>query len=55
MKTVLRILLGIPLSPLPVLLGTWVWLWDSGKESWCEGPGLIAWYLISGQWDKLEC
>jgi hypothetical protein len=53
MKRFLRILIGIPLSPFPMLLSTYVWLWNDEQESWLEGPGLLTWYLASGQWDKL--
>jgi hypothetical protein len=54
MKRLLRILFGLPLCPLPMLLGTWVWMWTDDDESWLQGPGQLTWYIASGQWDKLE-
>ena len=53
MKRILRILVGLPLSPLPMLLATWVWLFEEGI-SWWEAVGENTWNLASGQWDKLS-
>ena len=52
MKRLLRIAFGLPLSPIPVLLGTWIWLWEK-DASWMEEVGAPFWYIASGQWDKL--
>lgn len=53
MKRLLRILFGLPLCPLPMILGTYIWLWDDSGETWLQGPGQLTWWIASGQWDKL--
>jgi len=53
MKRLLRILFGLPLAPIPMLLGTYIWMWDDTGESWSESVGAMTWYLASGQWEKL--
>lgn len=53
MKRLLRILFGLPLSPFPMLLGTYVWMWSNDNEGWMESVGSMTWYLASGQWNKL--
>lgn len=52
MKRLLRILFGLTLCPIPMLLGTYIWMWSDGK-SWQESVGVFTWYLASGQWNKL--
>jgi hypothetical protein len=52
MKRLLRIMIGLPLSPFPMFLGTWIWLWTSNK-SWKDTVGYFTWQLASGDWDKL--
>ena len=51
-KKIIRILFGLPLAVIPMLLASWVWLFDS-EESWKDTVGKYSWYLISGQWEKL--
>lgn len=53
MKRLLRILFGLPLAPIPMLLGTYIWMWDDSGESWSESVGAMTWWLASGQWEKL--
>lgn len=53
LKRILRIIVGAPLSPFPMFLGTWVWLFSDGDESWGESVGYPTWCLASGDWDKL--
>ena len=53
MKRVLRIAFGLPLCIFPMLLGTYVWMWTDDEDSWWEGPGILTWWLASGQWEKL--
>lgn len=52
MKRLLRILFGLPMCPLPLFLGTYIWMWDD-SENWWDAVGSAVWYLASGQWDKL--
>ena len=52
MKRLLRIMIGLPLSPIPMFLGTWIWLWTNSK-SWKDTVGYFTWQLASGDWDKL--
>ena len=53
MKRILRILVGITLGIIPMLLATWIWLFDSNNETWSESVGKYTWYLVSGDWDEL--
>lgn len=53
MKQALRIIIGLPLSPIPMALATYIWLWDNNKTTWKESVGKYGWYLASGQLDKL--
>ena len=53
MKRLLRIIFGLPLCLFPMILGTYVWLWDDNNETWLQGPGQLTWWVASGQWDKL--
>ncbi len=52
MKIFCRIILGLLFFPLPLFLGTWIWLFTIGKESWSENVGKLVWQFISGQWDN---
>ncbi len=52
MKQLLRIIIGLPLLPFVMFLGTCVWI-CTDDEDWMEGVGTHAWYLASGQWNKL--
>ena len=52
MKRLLRIIIGSSLFPVPMFIGTWIWLFEDNKESWSEHVGKLVWELISGQWDK---
>lgn len=52
MKRILRILFGLPLCPFPMIIGSWMWLWERDM-SWIEEVGMTTWWLASGQWDKL--
>ena len=53
MKRIFRIIIGFPLSPILMLLATWIWLFSNDNETWvdCVWPG--TWHLASGNWDKL--
>lgn len=53
MKRCIRIVFGSLLCPIPMLLATYVWMWDETHDSWMDGVGLFAWYFASGQWEKL--
>ncbi len=53
MKRILRIPIGILVSPLPLIFGTFVWIFSFDDESWLEGPGQLTWWIASGQWEKL--
>jgi hypothetical protein len=53
MKRILRIMVGLPLSPFPMFLATWVWLFTTTEETWTESVGYYTWCLASGDWDKL--
>ena len=53
MKRLLRIIFGLPLCPFPMVLATWVWLWEDGNEGWLESVGAMTWWLASGQWERL--
>lgn len=53
LKRVLRIMVGLPLSPIPMIVFTWVWLFTTTEETWVEGVGYYTWLLASGDWDKL--
>ena len=52
MKRLLRIIIGLLLSPFPMFLGTWIWLWTN-NISWVDTVGYFTWQLASGDWDKL--
>ena len=52
MKRLLRIIVGSTLFPIPMFIGTWIWLFNNGEESWTKSVGKFLWELISGQWDK---
>jgi hypothetical protein len=53
MKRILRIIVGLPLCPLPMFLGTWAWLFTDTRETWMESVGYLTWCLAIGDWDKL--
>jgi hypothetical protein len=52
MKRLLRIMIGLPLSPFTMFLGTWIWLWTN-NISWVDTVCYFTWKLASGDWDKL--
>ena len=39
MKRLLRIAFGLPLSPFPILLATYIWMWSDDEEGWLEWDG----------------
>ena len=53
MKRILRIIVGFPLCPFPMFLGTWIWLFTTTERTWTESVGYYTWCLASGDWDKL--
>ena len=52
MRRIIRTLIGIPLFPLLMFVGTWIWLWTD-NEDWLNMVGKYTWYFASGDWDKL--
>ena len=52
MKRIIRIPFGLIFCPLPLVLGTWIWLWGD-EDNWWEEVGLTTWWIASGQWNKL--
>jgi len=51
MKRIIRIPFGILLCPVPILIGSIIWLFD---ENTTYGDVLeVTWHLVSGQWSKL--
>lgn len=52
-KRFIRIVFGLLFCPVPMLLSTYIWLWEDSDESWLNTTGTLTWYLASGQWDKL--
>ena len=53
MKRILRIIVGLPLCPFFMFVGTWVWLFTDTQETWIESIGYFTWCLAIGDWDKL--
>jgi hypothetical protein len=53
MKRILRIMIGFPLFPIPMVLLTYIWLFTNDDTTWKESVGYFTWYLASGDWDKL--
>lgn len=53
MKRILRIIVGLPLCPIPMFLSTWIWLFTDTQENWLESVGYFTWCLAIGDWDKL--
>jgi hypothetical protein len=53
MKRILRIIIGFPLFPIPMVLSTYIWLFTNDDTTWKESVGYFTWYLASGDWDKL--
>jgi hypothetical protein len=52
MKRILRIMVGLLISPFVMILSTYLWLF-SDEETWVGSVGKFTWYLASGDWDKL--
>jgi urea transporter len=53
MKRILRIMIGLPLFPIPMVLATYIWLFSNDDTTWKESVGYFTWCLASGDWDKL--
>ena len=53
MKRILRIMIGLPASPILMMLATYIWLWEDDDTTWKESIGYFTWYIASGNWDKL--
>jgi hypothetical protein len=53
MKRILRIMIGLPLFPIPMGLATYIWLFTNDDTTWKESVGYFTWCLASGDWDKL--
>ena len=51
MKRIIRIPIGILLCPMPLFIGSLMWLWE--EEMRYSEVVEVAWYLASGQWNKL--
>ena len=51
MKRILRIIIGLAISPIMLIIGTFVWILSD--VNWIEAIGRYLWYLISGDWDNL--
>jgi len=51
MKRILRIMLGLSVSPIMLIMGTFLWIFSD--VNWTDTVGKYIWYLISGDWDKL--
>jgi len=51
MKRILRIIIGLLVSPIMLIIGTFFWIFSD--ENWIKTIGKDLWYLISGNWDKL--
>jgi len=53
MKQTFRIIIGLAIFPVPLIVGTWIWLWENKNIGWLDTIGLFTWHLVSGNWDKL--
>jgi hypothetical protein len=53
MKKIIRIMVGLPLCPIPMTLATWIWLFSDDNISWKESVGYYTWCIASGNWSKL--
>lgn len=51
MKRILRIMVGLLISPIMLIIGTFVWIFSDLK--WIETIGKDLWNLINGNWHKL--
>jgi nitrogen fixation-related uncharacterized protein len=51
MKRILRIIIGLSISPIMLIIGTFFWIFSN--ENWTDTIGRYIWYLIIGDWDKL--
>jgi hypothetical protein len=51
MKRILRIIIGLALSPIMLIMGTLLWIFSN--ENWTDTVGISLWYLISGNWYEL--
>jgi nitrogen fixation-related uncharacterized protein len=51
MKRILRIIIGVSISPIMLIAGTLLWIFSN--EYWTDTIGRQLWYLIIGDWDKL--
>jgi nitrogen fixation-related uncharacterized protein len=52
MKRILRIIIGVSISPIMLIVGTVLWILSN--ENWTDTIGRYIWYLIIGDWDKLS-
>jgi hypothetical protein len=52
MKRLIRIPLGVMVTPVALFVGSIIWLFGE-DDSWVEDVGITCWYLTSGQWNKL--
>jgi hypothetical protein len=51
MKRILRIIIGLAISPIMLIMGTVLWIFSN--QNWTNTVGRYLWYLISGDWDNL--
>jgi len=51
MKRILRIIIGLLVSPIMLIIGTFFWIFSD--EEWTDTVGRLLWYLIIGDWDEL--
>ena len=51
MKRILRIIIGLVVSPIMLIIGTFVWIFSN--ENWIKTIGKGLWNLINGNWEKL--
>jgi len=51
MKRILRIIIGLAISPIMLIIGTFVWILSD--VNWIEAIGKVLWNLINGNWEKL--
>ena len=51
MKRILRIIIGLTVSPVILIIGTLFWIFSN--ENWTDTIGKYLWYFIIGDWDNL--
>jgi hypothetical protein len=52
MKRILRIIIGLSISPIMLIIGTFFWIFSN--ENWTDTIGIYLWYFIIGDWDELS-